>query len=166
MKRLETESGKGFSYASDFAQLEEYYEMQYEMIKKGNTDLATLELVMLGCALDFVSFVRGSLGIELDGRESSVELFDEVIGALARGAVDIGLFDRENSISKKAGAYLGFLIIANIGGSWIDTENGTAVLVEGREVYTIDFVQKRLERDSRLSAKEYYRTVKSIKGGT
>ncbi len=164
MKRLETESGGNFSYSSDIAALEEHYKKQSELVRKGNAELATLELMMLGCALDFINYVHGAFGIELDGSEKSVAAFEEVADGLSRGAAGTGLFDKENSIARKAGAYFGFLIIANIGGSWIDTENGIAVLVEGREVYVLDFAEKRLESGSGLDAKEYYRTVRSLRG--
>ena len=115
MKRLETESSKEFSYRSDISVLEGYYQKQYDMIRNGNTDLVTLELVMLGNALDFISFVKDSFGMTLDSDEKSVEVYDEVMDALSRGIVQVNLFDKENNIAGKAGAYLGFLILANIG---------------------------------------------------
>ena len=144
MKRLDTESGKGFSYKADISVLEQYYQKQFDLIRKGNTDLVSLELVMLGNALDFISFVKSSFGITLDGNDKSVVPFEEVLDALSRGIINKNLFDKQTSIAQKAGAYLGFLIIANIGGKWVDTNEGAAVVVSGREVYVMDFISKRL----------------------
>ena len=45
MKRLDTQSGKTIDYSASVAVLEEFYQKQYELIKAGNTDLATFELV-------------------------------------------------------------------------------------------------------------------------
>lgn len=164
MKRLDMESGRTFSYAADISVLEEYYEKQYELIKAGNTDLATLELVMLGNALDFIHLADTSLGIKLDGSENSVAVFDEVLDALNRGILQKNLFSEKNDdIANKAAAYLGFLVIANIGGEWEDTENGTAVSVNGRTAYVGEFVAKRLMSGSELNAVSYYQSIKLVK---
>ncbi len=163
MKRLEKECGRGFSYNSDIAVLENYYQHQYDLIKKGDTDLVTFELVMLGNALDFIDFVKRYLGIKLDAKEKSVEMYDEVMDALSRGIINRNLFDKTNNIAKKAGAYLGFLIIANIGGEWIDTNEGEAVIVDGREVYVCDFAANRLMSGSELNAADYYKKVRTLR---
>ena len=163
MKRLETESSKEFSYRSDISVLEGYYQKQYDMIRNGNTDLVTLELVMLGNALDFISFVKDSFGMTLDSDEKSVEVYDEVMDALSRGIVQVNLFDKENNIAGKAGAYLGFLILANIGGEWADTNTDTAVILNGREVYVMEKTRKRLLSESGLNAVDYYKAVKALK---
>ena len=163
MKRLDTESGKRFSYQSDISQLENYYQQQYELIRNGNTDLATLELVMLGNALDFISFVQSSFGIRLDNTEQCISVYDEVMDALSRGIINKNLFDKENNIARKAGAYLGFLIIANIGGKWTDTDAGSAVLIDEREVYVLDFAEKRLVTGNDLNAEDYFRKIRTLK---
>ena len=163
MKRLETESGRKFSYTSDIPALEKYYQQQYDLIKKGNNDLVTLELVMLGNALDFISFVRDSFGMTLDSKEKSISVYEEVMDALSRGIINANLFDKDNNIAKKAGAYLGFFIIANVGGEWNDTENDAAVMISGREVYVMDFAQKRLSAGSELNAVDYFKAVKTLK---
>ena len=165
MKRLETECGRGFSYTSDIHVLEHYYQQQYKLIKNGNTDLVTFELVMLGNALDFIDLVKRTIGIPLDSRESCIEMYDEVMDALSRGIINRNLFDRNNDISKKAGAYLGFLIIANVGGEWIDTAEGEAVIIDGREAYVCDFARNRLMSGSELNAADYYKKVKMIRKG-
>ncbi len=160
MKRLETESSRRINYNSDILALEKYYREQYELIKKGSDDLATLELVMLGNALDFISFAKKSFGITLGSEEKYISSYDEIADALSRGIITENIYD---NIAKTAGAYLGFLIIANIGGKWVDTESGPAVLVRGREVYVADFSEKRLMSGSRLNAVEYYNAIKVLK---
>ncbi|MBQ3928702.1 MAG: hypothetical protein II711_01245 [Clostridia bacterium] len=164
MKRLDDGTGRGFSYSDDVSALEEYYEKQYKMIKAGNTDLATLELVMLGNTLDFIHFARQSFGIVLDGSEKSVAVFDEVLDALSRGIVQENLFSHDGSdIAGNAAAYLGFVVIANVGGEWEDTENGTAVSVNGRTAYISEFVARRLMSGSKLNAEDYYKSIKIVK---
>ncbi len=163
MKRLDTESSKGFKYQLYIPELEKYYQKQYDMIKEGNTDLVTLELVMLGHALDFINMVKKQFGFVLNSEEKSINSYEEVMDALSRGILNVNLFDKENNIAEKAGAYLGFLIIANVGGEWTDTENGTAVVIKGREIYVFDFAEKRLMSGSELNAAEYYKAIKTLK---
>lgn len=164
MKRLDIESNKTINYLSDISELEKYYEKQYEFIKEGNTDLATLELVMLGNALDFINYADKSFGIKLTGDEKSVSEFDELLDALNRGISQENLFKKgNNNIVTQATGYLGFIIIANIGGEWLDTENGTAVNVNGRTAYIYDFIVKRLQSGSQLNTKEYYKSIKIVK---
>ncbi len=163
MKRLEKECGRGFSYKSDITVLEQYYQKQYDMILRGNTDLVTFELVMLGNALDFIDFVQKSFGIRLTSDEKSVGMYDEVMDALSRGILRQNLFDKHNDIAKKAGAYLGFLIIANIGGEWTDTPEGEAVMIEGRDIYVCDFAVNRLMSGSQLNAADYYKKIRTLR---
>jgi|GEM_PF-4155407 len=159
MKRLDREDGKKIPYSEDISALERYYNRQFEMIKKGNTDLVTLELLMLGKALDFVHLVQKRLGVELGTGESSVTKLEEVTDALTRGVVQDNLFTDEYSIAGSMSAYLGLLMIVNIGGSWEDTENGMAVVVNGREAFVGDYVERRLLGLSGLSVKSFYDSV-------
>ncbi len=163
MKRLERECGRGFSYNSDIPVLENYYQKQYNLIRGGDTELVTYELVMLGNALDFIDFVKRSFGINLDSKEKSVELYEEVMDALSRGIIKENLFDKNHDIAKKSGAYLGFLIIAGVGGEWMDTSDGGAVLIDGREIYVCDFAINRLMSGSELNAVDYYKKIKTLR---
>ncbi len=165
MKRLDNDKNKSFCYNSDIAELEKYYEDRYEMIKKGNTDLVTLELVMLGRALDFIGYIRNNLGIELDNKESSVYELEEVADALSRGIVQEHLFDaKENGmdVASIASAYFGFLIIANIGGEWVDTQDGFAVTVNNRNAYIGDFMERKLLGGNDLNIVDYYDSIKTV----
>lgn len=164
MKRLDNEDSRRINYSADISELERFYERQFGMIKKGNTDLVTLELVMLGKALDFVHIAGKKLGIKLSTGESSVKEFEEVLDALCRGVVQDNFFSEDNgSIAGSVSAYLGVLIIANIGGSWEDTENGKAVNVNGRYAYVDEYVERRLLGLSELDAVTYYNSVSVAK---
>ena len=164
MKRLDNEKSRTIDYAAGTAVLEDYYERQFELVKKGNTDLVTLELMMLGRALDFMQFANKRLGVALDTSEASVDLFEEVLDALNRGIVQDDLFsDESGSIAKSLCAYLGLLILANIGGKWEHTENGYAINVNGREAYVNDYIERRLIGLSAEPLPEYYRSVKIVK---
>ena len=163
VKRLESECGRGFSYKSSIPVLEEYYQKQYDLIRNGNTDLVTYELVMLGNALDFIDFVKRYFGISLDEREKSVEIYEEVMDALSRGIINENLFDKNNNIAAKAGAYLGFLVIAGVGGEWMDTSEGGAVVIDGRNIYVCDFAANRLMSGSELNTTDYYRKIKTLR---
>lgn len=164
MKRLDSENEKTINYSADIAQLEKYYQKQYELIKNGNTDLATLELVMLGNALDFINYADKSFGIKLTGSEKSISSLDEILDALNRGISWENLFEpSDDCLAKKACGYLGLIIIANIGGKWTDTENGAAVNVNGRMAYVYDFIAKRLQSGSRLNTEEYYKSIKIVR---
>lgn len=164
MKRLDNEKNRIIDYSSGIEMLEAYYQRQFELIKDGNTDLVTLELLMLGRALDFISFVKKRLGITLGTGESSVALFEEVIDAVNRGVVQDELFaDEAGSIAKSMSAYLGLLILANIGGKWEDTENGVSVNVNGREAYVYEYIEKRLLGISETAAADFYNSVKAVK---
>ena len=164
MKRLETNSGQTVNYSADVALLEDFYQKQYELIKAGNTDLATFELVMLGNALDFIQMVRFSFGIELNGNEKSAGAFEEVLNAFKRGIADKNVFDiAESKIAEKAASYFGFLIIANSGGEWLDTPDGAVVSIEGRHAYVYAFVRQYLSGNTDISAVQYYKNTKLIK---
>ena len=164
MKRLDTQSGKAVDYSADVAQLEDFYQKQYELIKAGNTDLATFELVMLGNALDFIQMVRVSFGVELDGQEKSINAFEEVLDAFKRGIANKNVFDiAESKIAEKAASYFGFLIIANSGGEWLDTPDGAVVSIQGRDAYVYAFIRQYLSGNADISAVQYYRNTKLIK---
>ncbi len=164
MKRLDNEKNKTIDYSSGLEQLEKYYDRQFELIKKGNTDLVTLELLMLGKGLDFIRYVHKRLGISLRLSESSVELFEEVTDAFTRGVVQDEFFaDETGSIAGNMSAYFGMLIIANIGGNWEDTENGAALNVNGRHVYVYDYIEKRLLGAVETDAVSYYNSVKTVR---
>ena len=164
MKRLDTQSGKAVDYSADTAQLEDFYQKQYELIKAGNTDLATFELVMLGNALDFIQMVRTSLGIELNGNEKSAGAFEEVLDAFKRGIANKNVFDiAESKIAEKAASYFGFLIIANSGGEWLDTDDGAVVSINGRHAYVYAFIKQYLSGNADISPVQYYRNTKLIK---
>ena len=94
MKRLEHEESRIINYQAEISELEKYYERQFEMIKKGNTDLVTFELVMLGKALDFIHLTKKRLGIELNLGEGSVSVLEEVI--------DGDLPDEKNALLERA----------------------------------------------------------------
>ena len=160
MKRLDNEQSRSINYSGEIAELEDFYERQFDLIKKGNTDLVTLELVMLGKALDFVHFIHKKLGISLDTSKKSVAALEEVIDAFDRGVVQDNFFSQENgSIAESVSAYLGILIIANIGGKWEDTEQGTAVNVNGRLAFVSEYIEKRLLGLSQLDAVTYFNSV-------
>lgn len=162
MEGPDNEKSRTIDYGSELYVLEDYYDKQFGLIKKGNIDLVTQELVMLGKALDFIRFSKKRLGISLDNSEASIELFEEVVDAIERGVIQDELFSEDSSnIAKNMSAYLGFLIIANIGGKWKETENGTAVSVNGRNAYVYEYIEKRLLGISGTDAVSYYRSVKS-----
>lgn len=164
MKRLDNQSGRAIDYSADIAQLEDFYQQQYELIKAGNTDLATFELVMLGNALDFIQMVRLSFGVELDGQEKSVGAFEEVLDAFKRGIANKNVFDiAESKIAEKAASYFGFLIIANSGGKWLDTPDGAVVSIKDRDAYVYAFIRHYLSGNADISAIQYYKNTKLIK---
>ena len=164
MKRLDNQSGRLIDYSADISLLEAFYQKQYELIKAGNTDLATFELVMLGNALDFIQMVRVSFGVELDGQEKSVGAFEEVLDAFKRGIANKNVFDiAESKIAEKAASYFGFLIIANSGGEWLDTPDGAVVSIQGRDAYVYAFIRQYLSGNADISAVQYYRNTKLIK---
>lgn len=164
MKRLDNEESRRINYNADFSELERLYDRQFDLIKKGNTDLVTLELVMLGRALDFVCFASEKLGVKLGTDESSVNKFEEVLDAMQRGIVQDNFFSGEGGgIFSCVSAYFGILIIARTGGKWEDTENGRAVNVNGRYAYVDEFIERRLLGLSELSAADYFSSVCLVK---
>ena len=83
---------------------------------------------------------------------------------LERGVGQGNLSASENgSIAESVSAYLGILIIANIGGKWEDTEQGMAVNVNGRLAYVSEYVEKRLLGLSELDAVTYFNSVSVVR---
>ncbi len=163
MKRLDREDGRKIPYQASVAEMEKFYDRQFDLIKKGNTDLVTLELVMLGKALDFIHMIKKRLGTELDLTERSVGALEEVVDACVRGVMQDNLFTDEYSIAKSMSAYLGVLIISTIGGGWEDTETGMSVNVNGRSANVDDYIERRLLGLSDLKVQTFYSSVKLVK---
>ena len=97
-------------------------------------------------------------------QKRSIETKDKIIEAGFDLICHDGFYNTNTSkIAKKAGAYLGFLIIAAIGGEWIDTSSDGAIIIDGREVYVCDFAANRLMTGSELNAVDYYKKVRTLR---
>jgi hypothetical protein len=109
-----------------------------------------------GLAEKFVAVMRSELDVELSYDEASVEWADGYIGRVRAGVSA----DSVESISSLIGSFLGECVIANYGGRWRETENGTGVCFDGNNcVFPFAKVQKHFlhgEGDSILS---FYRTI-------
>ena len=116
----------------------------------------SLEEQWRGLAEKFIAVMRSELGVELDYDEASVEWADGYIGRVRASVSE----DSVAPISNLIGSFLGECVIANYGGRWRETENGTGVCFdEDNCVFPFAKVQKHFlhgEGDSILS---FYKTI-------
>jgi hypothetical protein len=104
----------------------------------------------------FIAVMRSELNVELRYDEASVEWADGYIGRVRASVSE----DSVAPISNLIGSFLGECVIANYGGRWRETENGTGVCFDGDNcVFPFAKVQKHFlhgEGDSILS---FYKTI-------
>jgi hypothetical protein len=109
-----------------------------------------------GLAEKFVAVMRSELGVELSYDEGSVEWADGYIGRV-RPSVSA---ESVESISSLIGSFLGECVIANYGGQWRETENGTGVCFDGSNcVFPFAKVQKHFLHGEGDSILGFYKTI-------
>jgi len=108
--------------------------------------------------------LSGPAGFQLGFDERSVEWIDGFVERQrARDDFEMGVV---RSLSEKLGCFLGEALRAAIGGEWIETEKGLAVVFsDGNAAFPLTKVRKHFANGSDDSIDSFYRTAITLFGG-
>lgn len=150
-------------YSMSEQELEKYVDEQMELISAGQEELATVELMMLGYAFDFIDFAKGAANVEVHFEEEFVGVFDAILEAIHK-LVAAGDFSQErfNDIAKKATAFFGVLLIKNVGGNWVQSSVGMALNVRGTNAFLYNRVARRIVNGAEDDIISFYEAVKAL----
>jgi len=121
-----------------------------------------LDQLMQDCANDAISAAKSEFNITLDGSVESIALVDDVLLSFIDKYHDQALEDEAVfTICNIFGAYVGEILKAVLGGTWIyDQSNPKApyvLLVVGENSYAFAGIcYERLVNDSQISVKAYF----------
>lgn len=151
-------------YTLSRQELEDYFDKQMELIKSGQDKQATIELMMLGYALDFIYFAKNVANVELGLGEEDIEMFDRILGAIHK-LVKQGKLEQENfnDLAKKATAFFGVLILKNLGGNWAQSNVGMVINLCGANAFVYSRVARRILNGEEDEVVSFYQAVKAMK---
>ena len=148
-------------YSLSREELADYCDQQMELVKSGQKELATIELMMLGYALDFIDFAHNAVQVDIDFDEENLELFDEILEALHEVSAGGGLTQENfNDIVKKATAFFGVFILKNIGGNWVQTNIGMAINLNETNAFVYNRIARRIINGKEDEVVSFYQVVK------
>lgn len=143
--------------------LADYFERQMDLVRNGQKELATVELMMLGYALDFIDFAKNAVHVDISFDEENLELFDAIMEAVHELMAKGGLSEKHfYDIVKNATAFFGVFILKNIGGSWVQTSLGTAVWVKGTNAFIYNRIGRRIQNGREDDMISFYNTLKNM----
>ncbi|MDE5779186.1 MAG: hypothetical protein K2I10_11860 [Lachnospiraceae bacterium] len=150
-----------FDYSLSALELEAFVAEKYSLIKKGKKDLVNREFSMLYDAFCYLDYCRSVLGIQLDMTEGCLEALeqslDKIVEKMAAGSMAEEEFKQ---LINLATAYLGVTIIKNIGGAWVPTNAGIAVMVGGNTIFVNNRMARRMLNGKEDEIVGYYWGVK------
>lgn len=150
-----------FDYSLSALELEEFAGEKYSLIKKGRKELATREFSMLYDAFCYLDYCRSVLGIQLDMTEECLESLEESLDKIHEKMEEGGMKEEEfKQLINMATAYLGVTVIKNIGGAWVSTNLGIAVMVGEHTVFVNNRMARRMINGKEDEIVGYYHVVK------
>lgn len=148
-------------YSLSDQELADYFDRQMELVRNGQKELATVELMMLGYALDFIYFAKKAVHVDINFDEENLELFDAILEAVHELMVKGGLSENHfYDIVKNATSFFGVFILKNIGGSWVQTNIGTAVQVNETNAFIYNRIARRIQNGKEDDMISFYRTLR------
>lgn len=109
---------------------------KYELLRKKEISSVSGDCVMLGCALDLVDFAKNNLDIQLDFSENSLDKLRVILSMMKESYAEETPSDEIfGTWVNMASGLLGFIIIKNLGGNWIESNAGMAVAVNGTAAF-------------------------------
>ncbi|AOR23786.1 hypothetical protein [Clostridium taeniosporum] len=144
-------------YSKSIEELTNYYDEQLILIKKGRNELATLELMMLGYGIDFIEWIKEAFKIELTLSEKSLNEFNKILEEIHEMYRINGLREEViNDLLKKCSAYFGLMILANYKGSWVDSNLGPAIQVNGVNAFVYNCIGRRIKSNEDSDVLAFY----------
>lgn len=150
-------------YSLSEKELGKYFDSQMALVRNGQEELSTVELMMLGYALDFISFAKNAAHVDINFGEESLERFDAVLEAvhvpMLKGELPGNQF---YDIVKSATGFFGVFLFKNIGGSWVQTNIGPAVRLKETNAFIYNRVVRRIQNGKKDDIISFYNTLKSM----
>ncbi len=133
-------------YSKSIEELTMYYDEQLELIKQERNELATLEVMMLGYAIDFIEWIKEVFKIELTLGEESLSEFDRILEDVHQMYMKNGLREEVlNDLLKKCSGYFGLVILSNYKGNWVDSNLGPAIQINGVNAFVYNCIKRRIQ---------------------
>lgn len=150
-------------YSLSEKELGKYFDSQMALVRNGQEELSTVELMMLGYALDFISFAQNAAHVVINFGEESLERFDAVLEAVHVLMQKGGLPENQfYDIVKSATGFFGVFLFKNIGGSWVQTNIGPAVRLKETNAFIYNRVARRIQNGKKDDIISFYNTLKSM----
>lgn len=167
-QNIDIQVGEPFISRIDYTlseqELEAYFDKQMELVKNGQEELATFELMMLGYAIDFIYFAKNAASAEIEFGEENLNKFDMILGAIHK-LVAAGKLEQENfnDLAKKAAAFFGVMILKNIGGNWAQSNAGMVINLCGTNAFVYNRVARRMYNGEEDEVVSFYQAIKAVK---
>lgn len=166
-EKLEIKTGQPIERKIDLnksiKELREFVDNEKEMIKQGHKENATVELLALGYALDFIDFADDSADIKLDFKEDNVINLERFIDGLCQAIEKEPVPDKNLQILiTQAACYFSFIILKNIGGNFIQSNLGLALSIEGNNAFVYNRIGRRFTKGRDAEIISFYEALKQI----
>ena len=150
-------------YSKSIEELTEYYDDLAKKIAGGQPELASGEFMQLGYALDFLAMVKKLFNIDLSFDEAAIPTLDQIIAALSQAILTKKIPPEAGSdIMKKATGFLSVVIWKNIGGSFISSNIGYGVNINGTNAFVYNRIGRRLQGDETCDVTSFYNELKKL----
>lgn len=144
-------------------ELTEYFDLQYQLLQEGKRTQATMELAMLGHALDFIAFAENAATTQIDFSEESLGVFEAILEAIYK------MFSNQapsredfDDMVKRATGYFGVLILKNIGGNWVQSNVGMGININGTNAFLYNRIARRLTNGREDEVISFYEALKNL----
>ena len=150
-------------YSKSIEELTAYYDDLAKKIAGGQPELASGEFMQLGYALDFLGLVKQVFNIDLSFDETAIPALDQIIAALSQAILTKKIPPEAGSdIMKKATGFLSVVIWKNIGGSFISSNIGYGVNINGTNAFVYNRIGRRLQGDETCDVTSFYNELKKL----
>lgn len=150
-------------YSKSIEELTAYYDDLAKKIAGGQPELANGEFMQLGYALDFLGLVKHVFNIDLSFDETAIPTLDQIIAALSQAILTKKIPPEAGSdIMKKATGFLSVVIWKNIGGSFISSNIGYGVNINGTNAFVYNRIGRRLQGDETCDVTSFYNELKKL----
>lgn len=152
-----------YDYNKSIVDLEQFYDDLEKRVKNGDKSYLTGELMQLGFALDFASFVKDNRGIEFEFKEEDIPVFEKMLDSLSRAVMN-NVFSQDDvtNIIKQATGFFSVLVWKNLGGGFINSNLGYGINVNGTNVFVYNRIGRRLYGDKNADMISFYQDIKKL----
>ncbi len=151
-------------YSKSVDELIQFFDEKSEKINSG-LETANIEFMMLGYAIDFIMWTKAATGIVLDFEEAVIPAFESILAAIhKRFSEQQPTREEFDSMMKKAAGFLCIVIAKNIPCSFISSNLGVGVKINGNHVFVMNRIGRRLQNGAEDEVVSFYEQLKHIAG--